>query len=107
MKLGIISDTHDHVKNLLKATKYLNNLKVDLIYHCGDWVSPFLFEFFFNVCKPQAPVKGILGNNEGDRFRLIQRLSKNKYPLILEKHVLTDEIEGKKIALYHGQDRNL
>lgn len=104
MKIGVISDTHDNVKNLLLATRYLNAQKVDLIYHCGDWISPFIFEFFYGVCKPSAPVKGVLGNNEGDRYRLLQRIAENNFPLTLEPYTLTDEIGGRKIILYHGQD---
>jgi len=107
MKIGIISDTHDHAKNLLKAFSFLNQQKVDLIYHCGDWVSPFIFEFFFNVCRPNAPVKSVLGNNAGDVFMTLQRLGKNKFPLQLEPYTLKDQVDNKQIILYHGHDKNI
>lgn len=107
MKIGIISDSHDHVKNLLQAVKWLNNQKVTIIYHCGDWTSPFVFEFFFNECQPKAKVKGVLGNNEGDRFRLVERIQQHKFPLTLEQHILEDEQANLKIAVYHGQDNHI
>lgn len=105
MKIGVISDTHDQVKNLLRAVKFLNRQKVKQIYHCGDWVAPFTIEFFFNECKPQAPVKGVLGNNEGDRFRIVQRINEHKLPIELDQHVLEDKIDNRTVALYHGQNK--
>lgn len=107
MKIGIISDTHDNVKNILKAVEYLNKQQVDLIYHAGDWVAPFVFEFLFWEAKPEAPVKGVFGNNEGDRFRTLQRINKHKLPIKLEAYTLKDEIDGKKVILYHGQDSQI
>ena len=39
MKIGIISDTHDNKKNILKAIEILNNEKVDKVFHAGDIVN--------------------------------------------------------------------
>lgn len=107
MKIGIISDTHDHVSNIKAAVTYLNAQNVDRIYHCGDWVAPFTFEFFFTECQPQAPVIAVLGNNEGDRYRLVQRLNDSQLPISLDQHTNQDEFDGKKAILYHGQDKRI
>ena len=95
MKIGILADSHDHVVNLKKAITFFNAEKVELIYHCGDWVSPFVFEFLYWECKPEAPVKGVFGNNEGDRFRIVERISTHKLPVVIRQHTLAEEVDDK------------
>lgn len=103
MKIGVMSDIHDNAENLLKAVDLFNKEKVDLVICCGDWVSPFILKFVEGL---KAPIKTIFGNNEGDKLRMIQRKAfwnlKIEYP---EKndHFLGLELEGRKIAVYHGQ----
>jgi len=36
MLIGIISDTHDNARNLLKAVELFNEKEVGLVIHCGD-----------------------------------------------------------------------
>jgi uncharacterized protein len=66
MKVGVISDTHDQIENILKAVELLNQEKVELVVHCGDWVAPFTLKFYHAL---KCPIKGIFGNNDGDKFR--------------------------------------
>ena len=40
MKIGIVSDTHDHIGNLQKALQSLRAQGVNSILHCGDVCSP-------------------------------------------------------------------
>ena len=36
MKIGIITDSHDHRANLRKAVEIFNNANVDKVLHAGD-----------------------------------------------------------------------
>lgn len=36
MKIGIISDSHKHIKNLSRVVEFLKNMNVELIIHLGD-----------------------------------------------------------------------
>lgn len=36
MKIAIISDTHDHVKNFGKVADFLRSQNIDVLLHCGD-----------------------------------------------------------------------
>lgn len=36
MKVAIVSDTHDNVKNFLKVIDWLNGQEIKLMLHCGD-----------------------------------------------------------------------
>ena len=46
MKLSVISDTHDHKDNILKAVSIMNERNVDALIHCGDYVAPFVKRWF-------------------------------------------------------------
>ena len=63
MKIGIMSDSHDHRPNIQKALELFKEKEVEVIIHAGDLISPFcvkIFEDFkgkFYLCT---------GNNLGD-----------------------------------------
>jgi uncharacterized protein len=68
MKIGIISDTHDHHVNVLKAIEIFNNERVEYIFHAGDIVSPFTAKAFGNV--KNAKFIAVFGNNDGEKHLL-------------------------------------
>ncbi len=41
MLIGLISDSHDHVRNIEKAIKIFKKREVELVLHAGDFCSPF------------------------------------------------------------------
>lgn len=102
MKIGVISDIHDNIGNLLKTTKILNKEKVEQIFFCGDLSSPFTMSYFG---KLKAPIKAVFGNNEGDKLGIMRRIK--KYDLKIEyapKQGLMWNVKllNKKIAVFHG-----
>lgn len=106
MKIGIISDTHDRLDYLAAAIKTFSNAQVDIVIHCGDWVSPFTLEYYDHVMQDNPiPTKSVFGNNEGDIKRIIERNSALKNPIeFAPKLVFELEFERKKIAVFHGHD---
>jgi putative phosphoesterase len=40
MRVGIVSDTHGHIKNTLDAARLLESLEVSQLIHCGDIGTP-------------------------------------------------------------------
>lgn len=102
MKIGVISDTHDQYENILKAVKILNQEKVALTIHCGDWVSPFTQMFYKNL---KSPIKGIFGNNDGDRYFHVIYAKKSKIEFTGETMSLS--ICGRKIFVYHGTNEDI
>jgi len=106
MKIGIISDTHDYLIGVEKAIKIFQKEKVDLIIHCGDWVSPFVPQFIYSL-KPKLtiPIKSVFGNNEGDHFCFFQRKEKENWLIDFYKEAFELEIDQKKIIVYHGSNK--
>jgi putative phosphoesterase len=81
MKIGIISDSHDHHANVLKAVEIFKNENVEYILHAGDIVSPFTAKAFGEV--KNAKFIAVFGNNDG------------------EKHLLKSTIEGFGGEIHH------
>ncbi len=97
MKIGIISDSHDHLDNIKKCMAIFREMNVDYIIHLGDYVNP-------NSVRSIQEIKlvGIFGNNDGDKFRLMQAFSDINGEIMGDFHEF--EEEGIKIACYHGTE---
>jgi putative phosphoesterase len=93
MKIGIISDTHDHMDNIRKALKIFKENNVKAIIHAGDFVSPFTWRVFKDF---DGEFYGVFGNNDGDKVLL-----KKMYGERIQPQIREFEINGKKIALMH------
>jgi putative phosphoesterase len=95
MRLGVLSDTHDHMSNLRRAVDALNDLQVELALHAGDYVAPFVVN---ELSRLQCRLLGIFGNNDGERLGLTKRISEigqvQVQPLFLE-------LESCRIAMVH------
>lgn len=107
MLVGIISDVHDNLRHLQKTIEFFNEKKIGLLIHCGDWDMPFTLEMYG---KLSCPVKGVLGNGDPDIHRFLERMQQDGFRDIdLELHeVFFDfEIGDRRIAVFHGHDKNL
>ena len=97
MLIGIISDTHDHLDAMAKAVTKLNELKVELVIHCGDFISPFVVR---ELGKLNCKLIGVFGNNDGDKYTLTEKFSGLGFELHDGPHTL--EIEGLRFLVLHG-----
>ena len=59
MKIGLISDTHDNIRNIQKVIISFNDIQVRVVIHAGDIVSPGTVEAFDGM-----RLIGVLGNND-------------------------------------------
>lgn len=97
MKIGIVSDSHDHVWNLRQALAALEETAQVLI-HCGDLCSPFIVPVLERGFS--GPVYAVFGNNDADRYRLqIQAAATAR--IKLEGESWLGEIDGKRFAVQH------
>jgi uncharacterized protein len=99
MKIGLISDTHDQAELIVKAVEQFNQVGVDAVIHCGDWVSPFILYFFKDL---KAPIYGVFGNNDGDKFRHLQYTQKLGLNVKYEDRFLEITFDNRLIAVFHG-----
>jgi uncharacterized protein len=99
MRIGVVSDTHGHVGNTLAAVAQLGELRVDVVIHCGDIGSPQVVPLFAGW-----PSHFVLGNVDDDD---------SGYRWVIEDQggtfhgrVGRIELEGRKIAVIHGDDQS-
>lgn len=83
--------------------------QVELLVHCGDWVSPFTLEFFdANRDGLNVEVKSVFGNNEGDIQRILERNAKLNFPIAFSSKIsFPFEVDGRKAIIFHGHDRTI
>jgi len=73
MKIGILSDTHDHLPNIAKAVEAFLSHGVEAVIHAGDFCSPFTVPVFKPLADKGLKMYAVFGNNDGDRALLVQR----------------------------------
>ncbi len=107
MKIGVLSDIHDNIGNLLKSFKVFKKEGVKKVFFCGDLCSPFTVDYFK---KLKIPVLAIFGNNEGDKISIQERIERNKldFKYAPKQGVMWDlKLSGKKIGMYHGTNKQI
>jgi uncharacterized protein len=94
MRIGVISDTHDHLHNLQPALAYLA-AETEVLLHCGDLCSPFVMD---PLAKYPGPVHIVFGNNDADLFRITRKSSDR---VQVHGELLQIELDGVRIAINH------
>ncbi|HII60514.1 metallophosphoesterase [Pyrococcus horikoshii] len=97
MKVGIMSDTHDNLSAIRLAVEFFNREGVNLVLHAGDFVAPFVAKELSNL---KAPLKGVFGNNDGEREGLREKLG-------IKDDILTLNLDGLKVVMLHGTDERV
>ncbi|HSG29193.1 MAG TPA: YfcE family phosphodiesterase [Candidatus Krumholzibacterium sp.] len=67
MRIAVISDSHDNIRNIEEAVRIAGEEKADMLIHCGDICSPFVIG---KLAAFGGPVHIVFGNNDGDRFTI-------------------------------------
>ncbi len=103
MLIGAISDSHDNLPLIEKAVETLNEKKVGLVLHAGDFVAPFTIAKFKRL---NCPFIGVFGNNDGDPELLKKRFSETTNCTIHDRFTQVT-LDSYKIALLHGHETEL
>ena len=98
MKVGIISDSHDHHANILKAVDIFNEHEVGYILHAGDIISPFAARAFSEV--KGAKFIAVFGNNDGEKRMLAETIIKFAGAICEPPYI--GRIEGKRVFMTHS-----
>ncbi|MBP7462616.1 MAG: metallophosphoesterase [Candidatus Delongbacteria bacterium] len=95
MILGILSDTHDHLRRVEQAMQVFEQRHVEHILFAGDMVSPFVIDVY---ARSKIPVTAVYGNNEGEKVFISQ-----KFHTIgkIYDAACSLELDGKSIFMCH------
>ncbi len=99
--IAVISDSHDHRDNILKAVSIINEKNVEVLIHCGDFIAPFVKTWFDRLNDSiKNHFFGVFGNNDGERLYLKQILGQIcVFPQNGNEHII--ELGGKRIFVSH------
>ena len=99
--IAVISDSHDHRDNILKAVSIINEKNVEALIHCGDFISPFAKKWFDKLNDSiKNQFFGVFGNNDGERLYLTEVLGQIcVFPQNGNEHII--ELGGKRIYVSH------
>ena len=103
MKIGIISDTHDYLPNIRKAVDIFNGENVDIVVHCGDFVSLFVIKEFERL---NARIVATYGNNDGERTKLKEWLKELNEENEIDDY-LSFEADALKFFVMHGTNNEI
>ena len=67
MRIGVISDTHNHLANVARIAALLNEARVERVVHTGDITQPKTLRA---LAALEAPLYGVFGNNDVERDAL-------------------------------------
>ena len=80
MRVGVVSDTHNNLKNCSMLVELFNEAAVDRVIHTGDITQAKTLEVFSNL---NAPLWGVYGNNDiGERESLVKAASLLDFEII-------------------------
>jgi putative phosphoesterase len=117
MRIGVVSDTHNHLANVARIVELFNASGVERVIHTGDITQAKTLHAFSAL---RAPLHGVFGNNDLERPALEAACAERSFsftdpPLYLEwhsrrivvvhdpKHLDDDLLRANDIAL-HGHD---
>ena len=73
MRIGVVSDTHNNLKNVTRIVELFNTYKVDRVIHTGDITQAKTIEVFAQL---HMPMYGVFGNNDQERDSLTTAMEK-------------------------------
>ena len=97
MLIAVVSDTHGHLEFTRDAVRVLESIQVEQILHCGD----IGFVQVISLFSPW-PTHFVFGNVDGQQELLREEIRQGE----MTCHDLFGdlELEGKRIAILHGDD---
>jgi putative phosphoesterase len=104
MRIGIVSDIHDHIDRLLIALTRLQTAGAEALICCGDLCSPFIVAEFASGFSA-GPIHIVFGNNDGDRFRIAAVARQQREPGVdVHGESVALDFDGKRVFVHHFND---
>jgi len=99
MLIGVVSDTHNNLKNIDQIISLFNDKEIQLVIHTGDIANARSLEKF---SKLNANLIGVYGNNDRNEVGLEDVAIKNNFQFQEPPKLLT--LFNRNIAIFHEPD---
>ena len=100
MKIGVVSDTHNNLKNIEIIINLFNEIKVPVVIHTGDISNASALEQF---SKLNSKLIGVYGNNDRNELGLKEVAQKNKFQFQDPPRKLS--LLDREIVIFHEPDK--
>jgi len=99
MKIGVVSDTHNNLKNIETIINLFNDKEVSVVVHTGDIANAKSLEKF---SKLNSELIGVYGNNDRNELNIKETALKNKFYFKEPPNLLS--FSYRQIAVFHEPD---
>ena len=99
MKIGVVSDTHNNLKNIELIINIFNDEKVPIVIHTGDITNANTLEQF---SKLDSKLIGVYGNNDRNESGLKEVAQRNNFQFQEPPKRLN--LLDKEIVIFHEPD---
>lgn len=96
MRIGVVSDTHNHLPNVARIVALLNGACVERVVHTGDITQAKTLRA---LAALDAPLFGVFGNNDVERDALVAACAELGHVFV--DPPLRVEWAGRRIAVVH------
>ncbi len=97
MRIGVVSDTHNNLKNVRQIVQLFNLANVERVIHTGDITQAKTVEAFSEL---RSPLFGVFGNNDQGELAGLQD-AVQKYGFHFIQPPLTLSWAGRDIVVVH------
>ena len=99
MKIGVVSDTHNNLKNIEIIINLFNDLEVPIVIHTGDISNANTLEKFSRL---NSELIGVYGNNDRNEPRLKEVAQRNNFKFQEPPRRLS--LLDREIVIFHEPD---
>jgi putative phosphoesterase len=96
MRIGVVSDTHNHLANVRRIVELLNAARVERVVHTGDITQAKTLDVLAGLA---APLHGVFGNNDVERDSLDAAIARHGFQFA--EGLLRLEWGGRRIVVVH------
>jgi len=100
--VGLMADTHDRLPMVETAVKRLNEEKVEMVLHAGDFIAPFVVSKLKGL---DAKLIGVFGNNDGDKELLKKKFAEKGFEIY--GNFAEVQLGNLTVALLHGHETEI
>lgn len=100
MRIGVVSDTHNNLKNVRRIVELFNDAGVERVIHTGDITQPKVIDEFSAL---NAPLFGVFGNNDQGELALLETMVR-RHGFHFVQPPLALEWAGRRIVVIHSPE---
>ncbi len=79
MRIGVVSDTHNNLRNVHRIVDLFNEARIDRVVHTGDITQAKVLHALAGL---EAPLYGVYGNNDQERASLEEAAERHGITLV-------------------------